>query len=78
MSYSVSVGSKTVRQVRPLGLYFWGQVWTLVAWCDLRVDFRMFRLDRIGQIDDCGTFHAERDKTLHMFFAREIWRQETR
>jgi hypothetical protein len=24
------------RVVRPLGLWFWGKVWTLVAWCELR------------------------------------------
>jgi predicted DNA-binding transcriptional regulator YafY len=39
------------RVVRPLGLWFWGKVWTLVAWCELRDDFRMFRLDRIAEID---------------------------
>lgn len=35
------------RTVRPLGLYFWGRTWTLGAWCELREDFRNFRLDRI-------------------------------
>lgn len=37
----------STRDVRPLGLYFWGQMWTLAAWCELRLDFRNFRLDRI-------------------------------
>lgn len=37
----------STREVRPLGLYFWGQMWTLAAWCELRNDFRNFRLDRI-------------------------------
>ncbi len=27
-------------------LLFWGNRWTLVAWCELRVDFRSFRVDR--------------------------------
>ena len=41
-------GSKTSqRRVRPLGLFFWGYAWSLGAWCDLRNDFRNFRLDRI-------------------------------
>ncbi|TXH82382.1 WYL domain-containing protein, partial [Thauera aminoaromatica] len=26
----------------------WGQTWTLGAWCELRGDFRSFRLDRIA------------------------------
>lgn len=38
------------RTVRPLGLYFWGGVWTLGAYCDLRRDFRNFRLDRIDRL----------------------------
>lgn len=35
------------RRVRPLGLFFWGGAWSLGAWCELRQDFRNFRLDRI-------------------------------
>jgi predicted DNA-binding transcriptional regulator YafY len=29
-------------------LAFWGQVWTLGAWCRMRQDFRNFRLDRMA------------------------------
>lgn len=39
------------RVVRPLGLYFWGATWTLGAWCELRADFRNFRLDRIDRLE---------------------------
>jgi predicted DNA-binding transcriptional regulator YafY len=38
------------RTVRPLGLVYWGRTWTLVAWCELRDDFRSFRIDRISHI----------------------------
>lgn len=44
--YEDQQGTKTERSVHPLGLWFWGKVWTLVAWCETREDFRMFRLDR--------------------------------
>jgi predicted DNA-binding transcriptional regulator YafY len=40
----------TRRSVRPLGLYFWGRTWTLAAYCDLRVDFRNFRVDRMTEL----------------------------
>src|SRR5436305_11968362 len=40
----------TERTVQPLGLYYWGQTWTLAAWCELRQGFRSFRLDRIEQL----------------------------
>ncbi len=33
--------------IHPLALYFWGQSWTLIAWCELREDFRTFRPDRM-------------------------------
>ncbi|MEE9433012.1 MAG: YafY family protein [Sphingorhabdus sp.] len=52
--YSDKDGSATKRSVRPLGLWFWGKVWTLVAWCELREDFRMFRLDRISGLELLG------------------------
>ena len=39
------------RDVKPLGLFFWGNVWTLTAWCELRADFRTFRLDRIRWLE---------------------------
>lgn len=35
------------RLVHPFGLYFRGAKWTLTAWCELRDDYRTFRLDRI-------------------------------
>jgi predicted DNA-binding transcriptional regulator YafY len=41
----------TQRRTRPLGLYFWGDAWTLAAWCELRQDFRNFRLDRIASLE---------------------------
>jgi predicted DNA-binding transcriptional regulator YafY len=44
--YEDRQGATTERKVHPLGLRFWGKVWTLVAWCEAREDFRMFRLDR--------------------------------
>jgi predicted DNA-binding transcriptional regulator YafY len=38
------------RTVQPLGLYYWGQTWTLAAWCELRQGFRNFRVDRIEEL----------------------------
>lgn len=38
------------RVVRPLSLFFWGERWTLAAWCERRGDFRNFRLDRMLRI----------------------------
>src|ERR1700722_20211718 len=45
--YSKEDGQNSEREVRPLALYFWGGAWTLAAWCELRKDFRVFRIDRM-------------------------------
>lgn len=37
---------KTTRNVEPLGLLLMSNHWYLAAWCRLREDYRMFRLDR--------------------------------
>ena len=53
------------RSVRPLGCFFWGTVWTLAAWCELRQDFRSFRIDRVEQLDVLDErFRDEAGKTL--------------
>ena len=51
LAYSREDGQPSVRRVHPLALYFWGGTWTLAAWCELRTDFRNFRVDRMGHID---------------------------
>jgi predicted DNA-binding transcriptional regulator YafY len=62
----------TTRNVRPLALAFYGPVWHLASWCELRQDFRSFRLDRISELQVLEeTFHLERGKTLHDFIKRE-------
>lgn len=71
MAYRDEAGAATTRVIRPLGLWFWGKVWTLVAWCELREDFRMFRVDRMADWTEAGTFRAERDKSLQAFYRTE-------
>jgi len=58
----------TERTVRPLGCFYWGSVWTLGAWCELRDGFRGFRVDRIEVLEDAGApFRDEAGKTLADF-----------
>lgn len=54
LSYRDAEDRSTERAVRPLGLWFWGKVWTLVAWCELRAGFRMFRLYWIDRVTNTG------------------------
>ena len=53
------------RIVRPLGCVYWGEVWTLAAWCESRADFRSFRVDRIDALEILDDrFRDEPGKTL--------------
>jgi predicted DNA-binding transcriptional regulator YafY len=57
--------------VRPLALYCWSGTWTLVAWCEMREDFRVFRLDRIAQCESLDrTFEQRRGQRLKDYLKR--------
>jgi len=60
-------GKESRRSVRPLGLYFWGERWTLAAWCEMRGDFRNFRLDRVAGATVGARFPEEAGKRLEDF-----------
>jgi predicted DNA-binding transcriptional regulator YafY len=40
----------TQRVVEPIGLYYYGSAWHLIAWCRVRNDYRDFRIDRISKL----------------------------
>jgi predicted DNA-binding transcriptional regulator YafY len=54
ISYIDPRGGETHRDIRPLALALWGQVWALAAFCEARGDFREFRVDRIVAITPTG------------------------
>ena len=71
LSYAAPGGPATTRIVRPLGLFFWGRTWTLAAWCELRQDFRNFRLDRVAASSMRDeTFEEEPGTALRDMLAR--------
>ena len=74
-AYVDSLGDESERIVRPLSLAYFGPVWLLAAWCELRDDFRTFRADRMSGFRlTSQTFKAEPGKTLNDFLKRpETW-----
>jgi len=56
MQHKVQIGYKneadevSERVLRPLQLEYWGRVWTLTSWCEMREDFRVFRVDRMQDV----------------------------
>jgi predicted DNA-binding transcriptional regulator YafY len=73
--YTDVLRQRTERTVRPLSLAYFGPVWILAAWCELRDDYRTFRLDRIAGFEVTPErFRPERGKTLHDFLKRpQTW-----
>jgi predicted DNA-binding transcriptional regulator YafY len=68
--YRRADGRRTTRVLWPLGLFFWGQGWSLAAWCELRRAFRHFRLDRMSRcrvLDEA--FAQEPGRRLEDFLA---------
>jgi predicted DNA-binding transcriptional regulator YafY len=63
-SYQSREDAKTRRTVRPLGLFCWGRIWSLGAWCELRQDFRTFRIDRMNELELKDTFALEPGRTV--------------
>ncbi len=51
LAYVDEQGRATERVVRPLAVAYFVSVAMLAAWCELRCDFRHFRLDRIRRCD---------------------------
>ena len=70
LDYQDAAARVTQRRVRPLALYFWGDVWTLAGWCELRQDFRNFRLDRIAEVTVTERFPDESGKRLEDFLRK--------
>jgi predicted DNA-binding transcriptional regulator YafY len=71
LEYVDSAERFSLRVVHPLGLFFWGATWTLAAWCETRVDFRSFRLDRIRGVEKLDdVFPEESGKDLDDFLRK--------
>ncbi len=72
ISYTRADGTQSNRTIWPLGLFFWGTVWTLGAWCEMRQGFRNFRLDRIETLHvNEALYPHETGKTLDDMIAQE-------
>ena len=48
--YKNQLNDSSNRIIWPLAMIFYGQVWNILGWCELRKDFRAFRPDRMEKI----------------------------
>ncbi|WP_332872166.1 helix-turn-helix transcriptional regulator [Pelagovum pacificum] len=72
-------GEATERDIYPLSLMYTERTLTVLAWCCLREDFRMFRSDRIEAAEDAGrSFRPARAALLRNYLARLRSREEAK
>jgi predicted DNA-binding transcriptional regulator YafY len=65
LTYEDAEGVGTTRTMRPLALFSAAAGRRLVAWCEMRCDFRVFRLDRVRTLRVCrDVFPEEPGRTL--------------
>ena len=63
-TYTDAEGRQSQRVIWPLALVYNDTCVTVLAWCCLREDFRMFRSDRIAEIEPDGTSFRPRRVAL--------------
>ncbi|MDP3268623.1 MAG: YafY family protein [Legionella sp.] len=64
MNYIDVKGDESQRIIWPLALGFFEEIHVIVAWCELRENFRHFRTDRIVNITQLETRYPQRRQTL--------------
>ncbi|MFK7834753.1 MAG: helix-turn-helix transcriptional regulator [Sulfitobacter sp.] len=70
-SYVDGKGAPSVREVDPLGIVYMQDTNMLMAWCHLRRDFRVFRLDRMDDLARVGrSFRPRRVPMLRDYTAQ--------
>jgi predicted DNA-binding transcriptional regulator YafY len=57
----------TKRRLEPVGIYYLGSHWYLIAWCRLRNDYRNFRTDKISQLKTIGEKVSKAHPPLQSF-----------
>jgi predicted DNA-binding transcriptional regulator YafY len=63
LDYADEEGRVTLRIVRPLSLVFIGPIWMMLAWCEMRQDYRHFRLDRMRSARATGDVFIDTPET---------------
>ena len=68
IDYHSLQGQMTTRVIEPFAFYSTQENWLLIAYCRLRVEFRVFRLDRVKQLIVQTDLFEPHDLTLESFF----------
>lgn len=70
--YTPERGRKRWRTAWPLSLAFFGPVWTVPCWCEMREDFRSFRPDRMEKLELLDETYPRDPKRNLRAFTRKL------
>lgn len=70
IEYTDETDKTTNRIIQPFALYSTQQNWLLIAFCHLRNDFRIFRLDRIKQLNMLNDTFEPHRMTIEEYFGK--------
>jgi predicted DNA-binding transcriptional regulator YafY len=70
--YNSLQGKKSTRSIEPFALYSTQENWLLIAFCKLRNEFRMFRIDCITSITQTQTYFESHNMTLEEFYNKHL------
>ncbi|WP_420608260.1 helix-turn-helix transcriptional regulator [Novosphingopyxis sp.] len=73
LQYTDAAGDLSERRVWPLAIWAFTEGWLFAGWCELRADFRAFRLDRVAEIEETGDhFPDTPTQNLQAYFSTKI------
>ena len=64
ITYRTEDGTQTRRTIWPIGISYYDANRIIIAWCELRIDFRSFRTDRVMDMEVLKDKYVERRKSL--------------
>jgi len=71
LAYADVQGKKSIRNILPLALIYYVEAVVVAAWCELRADFRHFRIDRMIECSPTGECFKELSRQL-----RQEWQDQ--
>ena len=72
IEYASSKNEKSSRDIEPFAIYSTNGNFLLIAFCRLRDDFRVFRIDYIEKIVANGDTFTQHDMTMQKFFEKYV------
>src|SRR6186713_886904 len=66
----IEKNESTIRKVEPVGIYYLGSHWYLVAFCQMRKDYRNFRTDKITRLTITGEANSKTHPPLQSFISK--------